>query len=191
MDTFKSLLEGPQGHFSRHFRAHPDFWRHSLGHFGPEDSCRGPACCLAVSELVRVHAHNLSQIRSEMSREANPPNTSTQCTRTKTICPICSSLPLATKVFPKLIQKCPLLQLRASVKLLFSLRACRSSSGNFLFFFAGKICGQFGGNFAGFFRTHQKEAQNFQGKFWSLFRDNVRCSKKNCHAKICSADLPP
>ena len=31
-DTFQSLLEGPQGHFSRHFRAHPDFWRHSLGH---------------------------------------------------------------------------------------------------------------------------------------------------------------
>ena len=38
LDTFKSLLEGPQGHFSRHFRAHPDFWRHSLEH-----SCRGPA----------------------------------------------------------------------------------------------------------------------------------------------------
>ena len=33
-DTFTSLLEGPQGHFSRHFRAHPGFWRHSLGHFG-------------------------------------------------------------------------------------------------------------------------------------------------------------
>ena len=31
LDTFKSLLEGPQGHFSRRFRAHPDFWRHSLG----------------------------------------------------------------------------------------------------------------------------------------------------------------
>ena len=50
LDTFKSLLnlEGPQGHFPRRFRAHPDFWRHSLGrsqvHFGPEapeDSCRG------------------------------------------------------------------------------------------------------------------------------------------------------
>ena len=51
LDTFKSLLEGPQGHFSRHFRAHPDFWRHSLGRSqtwgtsgptGPK-SCRGPA----------------------------------------------------------------------------------------------------------------------------------------------------
>ena len=37
---FYVTLEGPQGHFSRHFRAHPGFWRHSLGHsqehFGPE-----------------------------------------------------------------------------------------------------------------------------------------------------------
>ena len=35
-----SLLEGPEGHFPRQFRAHPNFWRHSLGHpqvhFGPE-----------------------------------------------------------------------------------------------------------------------------------------------------------
>ena len=40
--------------------AHPDFWRHSLGHSqghfgpeGPEDSCRGPARVLKVFEGAR------------------------------------------------------------------------------------------------------------------------------------------
>ena len=58
LDTFKSFLEGPQGHFPRHFRTHPDFWRdslgHSQGHFGPEgpeDSCRGPASSQLESAL--------------------------------------------------------------------------------------------------------------------------------------------
>ena len=32
MDTLKSLLQGPQGNFPRNFRAHPAFWRDSLGH---------------------------------------------------------------------------------------------------------------------------------------------------------------
>ena len=47
---FGHILGGPQGHFPRYFRAHPEFWRHSLGHSqghfgpeGPEDSCRGLA----------------------------------------------------------------------------------------------------------------------------------------------------
>ena len=77
----------------------------------------------------------------------------------------------------------------------FSLRSCRSSSVNFFLLLGGKFSGKFGGNFAGFLLAHKIEAQNFRGKFLSIFREKFRASKKifranfvlqTCHPKFFS-----
>ena len=58
----------------------------------------------------------------------------------------------------------------------FSRRACRTPSVNFVLGFAGKFCGKFGVHLGDFFRTYKK-VQKYQGKFRSIFREKIRSSK--------------
>ena len=52
------------------------------------------------------------------------------------------------------------------------------------FFSKGKIGGKFGGNFAGYFLSHRIKAQNYRGKFRSIFRKKIRSSEIILRAKF-------
>ena len=50
----------------------------------------------------------------------------------------------------------------------------------FLFWSLGRtFCGKFGGNFAGFFRTHKIKAQKLWWWFQSILREKIRASKRS------------
>ena len=69
----------------------------------------------------------------------------------------------------------------------FSLRSCRSSSVNFLWFFArkfGKFSGKFGGNFAGFFWPTEQRLKHFGENSGAFFVTKFVARKKNFRAKF-------
>ena len=53
----------------------------------------------------------------------------------------------------------------------------------------GQFCGKFGGNFAGFFRTHKIEALEYRGRFWRTFREKIRASQKKLSCQLRSAKI--
>ena len=64
-------------------------------------------------------------------------------------------------------------------------------------FLGGKCCGKFGGNFVGFFRTHQIKAQKCWGNFRNISRESICASKifranfvlQTCHPRKSSLIL--